>query len=93
VCLNFNNAIPPERYAFLEAELDQYIQTYNRQRHAFRLTRCPDTKQTTININVADIRLVSPGKQVAGVLVSAVGMVGAPALLVSAGAPFYFFFY
>lgn len=93
VCLNFDNAIPPERYASLEAELDQYIQTYNRQGHAFRLTRCPDSNQSTISINVADIRLVSPSKQVAGVVVSAVGLIGVPALLVSAGAPFYAFFY
>lgn len=93
VCLDFNPGIPQQRYAALQTELDEFIQVYNQEPHAFKLTGCNNPEVSTVTVQVADMKLVSPGKQVAGVLASAIGIIGVPFTLVSLGSPYYFFFY
>ena len=93
VCLDFNPNIPPERYSSLQTELNEFIQLYNQEPHAFKLSGCDNPGVSTVTVQVGDMKLVSPGKQVAGVVVSAVGIIGVPFALISLGSPYYFFFY
>jgi len=93
VCLDFNPNIPADRYSNLQVELNEFIQLYNQEPHSFKLTGCDNPEVSTVTVQVADMKLVSPGKQVAGVLASAVGIIGVPFTLISLGSPYYFFFY
>lgn len=91
VCLVFAEDVPQEFQEQFETALDDYILKYNTQPHAFKLTECQD--ESSMLLRVENVQYTNAGQRAAGAAVSAIGLVGVPVAMVSAGLPYYFFFY
>ena len=91
VCLVYGDDVPIEFQEQFENNLDDYITRYNAQPHAFKLTECQD--ESSLYISVEGVNYTTSNQRAAGVAVSAVGLLGVPTLMVSAGLPLYAFFY
>ncbi|HYC85977.1 MAG TPA: hypothetical protein VEB86_12185 [Chryseosolibacter sp.] len=84
----------PEAVDRLDLSLDNFITRFNAEPHSFQLVRAesPDGP-STLKVRVSATKLVTGGQQVAGVLVSIVGLAVVPTLMVNSGSDFYIFFY
>ncbi|MCX2738887.1 hypothetical protein [Pontibacter anaerobius] len=91
VCLVFADDVPTEFQEQFENTLEDYMMRYNTQPHAFKLTECRD--ESSMLLRVEHVQYTNAGERAAGVAVSAIGLIGVPVAMVSAGLPFYAFFY
>ncbi|NDK56200.1 hypothetical protein [Pontibacter fetidus] len=91
VCLVFADSVAPEFKEQFETSLDTYIRKYNTQKHAYKLTECQD--EGSVQIKVEDVSYTTSKQRATGIAVSTIGLIGVPTLMVSAGLPFYAFFY
>ncbi|SFH25076.1 hypothetical protein [Pontibacter chinhatensis] len=91
VCLVFAEDVPPAFQEQFENTLEAYMQRYNRQPHAFKLTECRD--ESALLLRVEHVQYTNSGQRAAGVVVSSVGLIGVPVAMVSAGLPFYLAFW
>ena len=73
-------------------ELDFFIQRYNGENHRLKLFRASKNDSTCLQIKLVATRLVSPGQQATGVVLSIAGL-SLPIVMAAAGAPFYVGFY
>ncbi|GAB3829557.1 hypothetical protein GCM10028895_44560 [Pontibacter rugosus] len=64
---------------------------YNTQPHPFKLTECQD--ESSMLIRIENVSYTTANQRATGVAVSAIGLLGVPVAMVSAGLPFYAFFY
>ncbi|MEJ7643308.1 MAG: hypothetical protein WKF87_01820 [Chryseolinea sp.] len=79
--------------AQFHSDLDTFISRYNSQPgRKFELFRASFDDASTLRIKLYTTRMVNPGQQVAGVVVSAIGL-ALPFVLAGAGSPYYVFFY
>lgn len=86
------HAIPFVSNQFDQA-VDNFIQSYNATpNRSFELFRAHANDSSTLRIKLVATRLVSPGEQTAGVLVSMVGL-SLPFVMISANVPIILFFY
>lgn len=91
VCLVFADSVAPEFKEQFETSLDAYIQKYNTKPHPYKLTECQD--EGSVQIKVEDVSYTTSNQRAAGIAVSTIGLIGVPAAMVTAGLPFYAFFY
>lgn len=91
VCLVFADSVAPEFKEQFETSLDAYIQKYNTQNHPFKLTECQN--EGSVQIKVEDVSYTTSKQRAAGIAVSTLGLIGVPTAMVTAGLPFYAFFY
>ncbi|WP_299759938.1 hypothetical protein [uncultured Pontibacter sp.] len=91
VCLVFGEEVPPEFQEQFESKLDAYIVQYNAQPHPFKLIDCQD--ESSLLLRIENVQYTTPQQRTAGLAVSAIGILGVPVAMVSAGLPFYAFFY
>lgn len=91
VCLTFAPNVPAEFQEQFEESLDQYIVKYNSEAHAFKLTECQDN--SSLQLRIEDVKYTTSTDRATGIVVSALGLVALPAVLVSSGAQFIAAFY
>lgn len=91
VCLTFAPDVPAEFQEQFEESLDQYMVAYNNEPHAFKLTDCQDN--TSLQLRIEDVKYTTATDRATGIVVSTLGLVALPAVLVSAGAQFIAAFY
>lgn len=92
VYLEHSPQMPRQIQSGFANELDGFISQYNREPHKFRLLRVDAAQASTLTIKTHEMRLVTPGQQAAGAALTAIGL-SLPFIMVSAGSPFYIFFY
>src|SRR5690349_21677145 len=74
-------------------DLDAFIQRHNTSPgRKFDLFRASAQDSSTLKIKLVGTRLVTPGQQTTGVVVTALGFT-LPIIMISAGAPFFVAFY
>ncbi len=66
--------------------LDEFVQTYNSEKHPLKVSAHPDSTQQTLHITILGTKLVSPEQQGAGVAVSLLGF-ATPFILAAAQSP------
>lgn len=84
--------IPKQIQTGFDQELDGFINKYNRKPHKFKLQQVNTPQASTLIIKTHEMRLVTPDQQAVGAAVTAIGL-SLPFIMVSAGSPFYIFFY
>jgi hypothetical protein len=84
--------IPKQIQTGFDQELDGFISQYNRKPHKFKLQKVNIPQASTLIIKTHEMRLVTPDQQAVGAAVTAIGL-SLPFIMVSAGSPFYIFFY
>lgn len=93
IYFDFGEQAPPLIAHQFDDKLDDFIARHNADpRRKFEVFRASANDSTTLRIKLVATRMVSPGDQTAGALVSVLGL-ALPIVLISAEAPIIIFFY
>jgi hypothetical protein len=87
ICLNYDNSTATKEISgYFDNILTGFIDVYNSQKHKFSLSKCIDQSKSSLIININSTRLVGPGGQAAGIMLSAVG-ISLPFIMIAAESP------
>ncbi len=94
ICVNYQSetTVPQAVRDNFDLALARFIEKYNTENHTFKLKTCQNPEEMSLRFTVYETKMVSSGKQAAGVLVSLAGF-SMPFLLASAGSPILFAFW
>ena len=92
ICVDYDATVSEEMQVGFEKHVRSFINDYNAQSRGIYLYPCDDVNDQSLRIYLANTKMISGGQQVAGALVSTVGLT-TPFLMTAAGLPFFVGFY
>lgn len=94
IALEFNDEFVPEPLrAGIENQFNDFIISHNASASKLRVYDVSSTDSADLVFRVAGYKPVTSGQNAAGLIVSAIGLIAVPSLLVSAESEYIFFFW
>lgn len=91
--LDIESTVDPAVSETLNMEFQHFIEDYNSKKKPFYLTNYEIQTERTISLHVINNKLVNKDQQVAGAIVTALGLTVVPLVMASGGAPIVIGFY